>query len=349
MSRTPRWPLVLLLVLLQACGEEPMSPGKTSAFGKGGGGGGGGAVPNPEIVFRQLERKQVGYYVINADGSAKALVASGLRDKASPSWSKQGTGTSADPYRFVWGDVDPVSGQGCELYVTSVVVSGSSVTGLPRVHQPTTPKDAAHPDQSLACGAEWSPVGPEIAYSTGSYAGSSGGPELWIVNVPPAPAGDRLVYAGDWSLGSPTWSRDGSHILISERSPDYTLTGDRLVLIEVATGNASVLLQEPANWMLADVEFANLSNDFLYRRTRYDVGCTPSCSPETGQGLYRLALDAAYLPGTPELLLYIRNGSWAPDDASFVGEPYGGGLIRYTFATGTVTQLLSQGKLPDWR
>ena len=56
--------------------------------------------PRPEIVFRTLDRKQISYYVMNADGGAKTLVTSGRSALAEPAWSSQGSGTSADPYRF---------------------------------------------------------------------------------------------------------------------------------------------------------------------------------------------------------------------------------------------------------
>lgn len=345
MSRTMRWCFAFALGALPGCDRAPVAPENFQTADARA-----GPTPRPEIVFRTLDRRQISYYVMNADGDAKTLVTSGRSAMAEPVWSSQGSGTSADPYRFAWGDSDAQTGQGCELFVTDVVVSGTTVVGLPRVHVPTTPKKATYPDQSLACGIAWSPIGPQVAFSTAGYAGTTGGPELWIVNIPPATGGDRRVYAGSRRLSAPTWSRDGSHLLVVETTPDYLQSGDRLLLVEVATGAARVILEEAPNWQLADPEFARRSNDLLYRRTAYSTGCgTPSCNPADGQGLYRLPLDSAYAPGVPAFVLDVRSGSWAPDDAAFVGESWGGGLVRYDFATRTMTTLASKGKAPDWR
>jgi Tol biopolymer transport system component len=173
--------------------------------------------------------------------------------------------------------------------------------------------------------------------------------------IAPDGTGEHTVYSAPDSdyVRWPTWRRDGRYIAFVEQpgggSSRYTTTGDAIMLLNLASQVATVLLQLPPNTIVRDLDWARNRDAIAYATRPYACG-RPRGKTCTEYGLYVLELDAQLAPADPPLLVVSGNFSgptWAPDDASLLYSD-GSTIHQYTFATGRITNLASGGQ-PDWR
>ena len=159
---------------------------------------------NPEIAF-----SNGGLWVMNRDGSYKVQL-SGL-SAGTPSWSPDGDGTAASPYRLAYS---PLGGGRVDV-VSIMTTSGKPVGGTPVTIATNGPGFVAYPD--------WSPIGGEILYlRDGSIEiVSEDGATRYVAYTPTYPA----------VAVQPTWRWDGLKIAFIEDDDQFVSYPTRTIRI----------------------------------------------------------------------------------------------------------------------
>jgi hypothetical protein len=271
---------------------------------------------NPEIAWSNN-----GIWVMNRDGSYKAVVASsGSYWAGAASWSPDGDGTLAAPYRLAYSP-----GPGTGINVVSVVTtSGRPVGGAPVTLVGTEAGDPS-----------WSPIGGEVAFLRNgnieivSEDGSAG----TVAYSPAYPA----------TAVQPTWRWDGLQIAFIEDDdlnasyPNRTIR----VISRPAVGQpwsapVTVYSDGQRDGGLGMLDWGN-AHDWLLM------------APNRIVSKLDLSAPAGLIPVTPGWF-----SRWSPDDQELVMLTTGSGtakLARYDIATGTTTILAPKVTCcrPAWR
>lgn len=164
------------------------------------------------IVYTSYVHTFPQIFSMNADGSSKREIATGVELNASPALSPDGT-------QIVFA--------GSQRGNTDIYVVGANGGNLRRLTN----------TRSLEAAPEWSPTGRQILYTSDQ----TGVPQIWLMEA--EGTGTRqFTFAGNWN-DEGTWSPDGSQIAFACRNE-----GDfNICVMNVATGRTVQLTAEGSN------------------------------------------------------------------------------------------------------
>lgn len=273
--------------------------------------------PCKRIAFTSSRDGNDEIYSVNADGSDLIRLTHNQFHDDEPSWSPDGQHIA-----FI-SDRDGILG----LYVMDA--DGRNV-----VRRTSAKVWAAHP--------AWSPLGHVIAYSTCCDSGSL---DLWTVTV--SDGQENLLFAAPGWDGEPSWSPDGSRLVLSTDWLAYDF-GTELFLIN-ADGSG----------------FRSLLDGSLFNRTYHANPCwspngaliAMSVYREIGFNRYDAQLGLVKVDGsgfTP--LIAFAEGwskcSWSPDGSKIAYASGKSGVqdILWVSADGSARgTIISNGRSPDWQ
>lgn len=284
-------------------------------------------------------------WVMNADGTHLFKVAdeSWAYSLAGTSWAPDGNGTQSSPYRLSFGGDAARAGTSWPVGLVDVDTIGG-IANARNLRFLATSEPAVH--------FAWSPLGDSLVVADGAPEGSFPS-DLHL--IAPDGSGEHTVYSAPDSdyVRWPAWRGDGRFIVFVEQpgggSTRYATTGDAIMVLDLTTRVAKLLLQLPPNTIARDPDWARDRDAIAYSTQPFSCS-TPKPKSCSGYGLYVLELGASLAPaGSPSLVVSgtIRSPTWGPDDASLLYSD-GSTIHRYAFATGRTTNLTS-GTEPDWR
>ena len=178
------------------------------------------------MSYRKLSsrgaRTAVGIQSANASAGSSRMHAGRLTDLPGAAWGPAFS-PDGDKITFIWNGENPING---DVYVQ--LVGGER------------PLRLTHTDRGIVCCANWSPDGREIAFGRCDESGGAvflvpalGGPERKLTDV---------VCPND-EAGYPSWTPDGSSLLLADRCTPAAQRG--IVLFSLKTGEKRCLASPP--------------------------------------------------------------------------------------------------------
>ena len=351
-----RWTWWLGLLIIASMALPALAGGKPAGGGKPGGDEDPPAPPaDPAIAYVQKEGKAWNLKVMNADGTNQTLLVPDAGDRAEPCWSPDGT-------KLLFESADPVLGNG--LYV--VPVDGSA------------PPTRLVSTMNRMNGAEWSPVpAPDHRYrivwtDTVSYSNRY---DVYVINddgtgllnlTEDMPGGEQLSHL------DPTWSRDGSKIVvvrgfvpegsavITRELVEYTLGKNTQTGVLEIQDERNLALGALAGQRLYDPSFGREADTILVsvyeyvneldNREIWEIDLAALSSPTQ--------LTDTDDPISKNKAIQERHPDYAPDDGRMVyrifdhkGGSDGGIYVKDTALSATPVRLVDAAEVKDpaWR